>query len=76
MSSPTPAFEALKYVLAIIGVEARDVASFDLPTQFLQTDMDEVLYLKIRGALALLLVEYNRDRRGMHLQKERGKPVI
>ena len=47
VSSPTPAFEALKHILAIIGLEARDVASFDLPAQFLQTDMDEILYLKI-----------------------------
>ena len=74
--SPTPAFEALKYVLAIIGFEARDVVSFDLPAQFLQTDMHEVLYLKITGALALLLVEYDRDPWGKHLQKEWGKPVI
>ena len=70
VSSPTPAFEALKYVFAIIGLEACDVTSFALSAQFLQTDMDEVLYLKITGALALLLVEYDRDPWGKYLQKE------
>ena len=58
--SPTPAFEALKYILAIIGLEAHDVASFDLPAQFLQTDMDKILHLKITGALVLLLVSMIR----------------
>ena len=70
VSLPTPAFEALKYVFAIIGLEACDVTSFALSAQFLQTDMDEVLYLKITGALALLLVEYDRDPWGKYLQKE------
>ena len=75
VSSPTPAIEALKYILAIIAVEGRDVASFDLPGQFLQTEMDETLYLKIGGALSLLLVEYD-DKWGKHLRKENGRPVI
>ena len=75
-SSPTPAFEAFKYILAIIGLEACDVVSFNLLAQFLQTDMDEILYPKIIGPLALLLVEYDRERWGKHLQKDQGKPVI
>eukprot|EP00536_Pseudo-nitzschia_multiseries_P000748 jgi/Psemu1/1685/gm1.1685_g len=65
-SSPaTPAAEALKYILAINGMENQDVAVFDLPAQFLQTDMDTLLFLKVTRALALLLVE-----------KERGRPMM
>ena len=60
-SFPTPAFEALKYILTIIGLEACDVTPFDLPAQFFQTDMDEILYLKITGVLALLFIEYDKD---------------
>jgi len=75
-SSPTPAIEAIKYILAVIALEERDVASFDLPAQFLQTDMDTLLFLKVTGPLALLLVEYDTDRWKKHLRKERGKPVI
>ena len=68
VSSPTPAFEALKCILAIIGLEARDVTSFDLPAQLLQTDMDEILHLKVTGALTLLLVEYDKNCWNKHLQ--------
>eukprot|EP00536_Pseudo-nitzschia_multiseries_P009170 jgi/Psemu1/22536/gm1.22536_g len=72
-ASPTPAIEPLKYILAVIAMEGRDVASFDLPGQFLQTDMDELLHLKINGVLALLLVEYNKRWKNF-FQKERGRP--
>ena len=35
VSLPTLAVEALKYLLAVIPLEDRDAASFDLPAQFL-----------------------------------------
>ena len=76
MSSPTPAVEALKYVLAVIALEDRNAASFDLPAQFLHTDMEELLHLKITGTLALLVVEYDSDRWSKHLRNERGRLVI
>ena len=57
VASPTPATESLKFILALIANEERDAASFNLPGQFLQTDMEETLYLKLSGAIALLLVE-------------------
>ena len=38
--------------------------------------MKELLHLKITGALALLVVEYDPDRWSPHLWKERGRPVI
>jgi hypothetical protein len=76
VSSPTPTNESLRYVLVIIAMERRDVASFDLPGQFLQTEMDELLHLKITGAVALLLVESDPNRWRKHLRKERGRPVI
>ena len=69
--SPTPAVETLKYVLAFIALEDRDAATFDLPAQFLQTDMEELLYLEVTGALALLVVEYDPDRWSPLLRKER-----
>ena len=76
VSSPTPAIEALKYVLAICAMEKRDVASFDLPAQFLQTEMDELLFLKLTGAVALLLVESDPIRWKKHLRTENGRHVI
>ena len=38
--------------------------------------MEELLHLKITGALALLVVEYDPDQWSPHLRKERGRPVI
>jgi hypothetical protein len=76
VSSPTPAIECIKYILAIIAFERRDVASFDLPAQFLQTEMKELLHLRITGAVALLLVESDPKRWKKHLRNERGRPVI
>ena len=71
VSSPIPAFEVLKYILTIIDLVARDVTSFDLLAQFLQIDMDEILHLKITGAFALLLIEYDKERWNKHFRKNR-----
>jgi hypothetical protein len=76
VSSPTPCIEALKYTLIIDALEGRDVATVDLPAQFLQTDMDDEIYLKVSGPLALLLVELDNKRWAKHLRKEHGRPVI
>ena len=76
VSSPTIAFEALLYTLMIDAMEERDVATIDLPGHFLQTDMDELLILKIQGAIAKLLVEMDPRRWKKHLKYERGRPVI
>jgi len=76
VSSPTPAIGALRYVLAIAAMGRRDVASFDLPAQFLQTGMDELLHLKLTGPTALLLVEMDPQRWQKHLRGEDGRPVI
>ena len=76
VSSPTPANESLRYILATIAFERRDAASFDLPGQFLQTEMDQILYLKIMGAIAMLLAESNPTRWKKYLRIEHGRPVI
>jgi hypothetical protein len=75
VSSPTPDFYAFKFVCAVIAREGRDVASVDLPGFFLQTDQDELILLKLTGAVALLLVESDPKWR-KHLRKENGKWVI
>eukprot|EP00536_Pseudo-nitzschia_multiseries_P017106 jgi/Psemu1/49356/gm1.49356_g len=69
--------EALEYILDINAMKDQDVTSFDLPAQFLQTDMDTLLFLKITGALALLLVKYDSSKRWKkYLQKQSGRPTI
>ena len=76
VSSPTPAAESIRCILAQCALEQRDVASFDLPAQFPQTDVNEVLHLCVKGAVALSLVESDPARWKKHLRRERGKPVI
>ena len=75
VSSPTPDFYAFKFVCAVIAREGRDAASVDLPGFFLQTDQDELILLKLTGAVALLLVESDPKWK-KHLRKENGKWVI
>jgi hypothetical protein len=75
VSSPTPDFYAFKFVCAVIAREGRDAASVDLPGFFLQTDQDELILLKVTGAVALLLVESDSKWK-KHLRKENGKWVI
>ena len=72
VSSPTPSTVALKCTMIVDPQENRDVAIVDLPAQFLQTNMDEVIHLKILGPLALLLVEHDTGTWKKHLRKENG----
>ena len=58
------------------AMEKRDVATIDLPGHFLQTDMDELLILKIQGAIAKLLVKMDPKRWKKHFRYERGRPAI
>ena len=76
VSSPTPSIEALKYTMIVDAQENRDVAVVDLPAQFLQTEMDEAIHLKLQGPLLLLLVEHDTKMWKKHLRKENGRPVI
>lgn len=57
LSLPTPSIEALEFTLIIDAQEGYDVATVDLPVQFHQTHMNEVIHLKVDGPLALLVVE-------------------
>ena len=76
VSSPTPSIDSLKYTMIVDAQKNFDVAIVDLPAQFLQTEIDEVIQLKILGPLALLLVEHDTGTWKKYLRKENGKPVI
>ena len=76
MLSPKPSINTSKYTLVVDKQEKRNVTTIDLPAQFLQTDMDEELFLQVGGKLFLLLVEKDPKRWNKHLQKENGRPVI
>ena len=48
----------------------------DLSTQFLQTEMDKFIHLKVNGPLALLLVEQDAAAWKKHFRKENGYPIM
>ena len=52
--------------------EARDVGNIDLLGFFLQTGQEEEILLKLKGAVAMLLVESDPKKWKKHLRKESG----
>jgi hypothetical protein len=55
--SPTVSFEAVLITYTIDAFEGRYVAIVDVPGAFLTADMDEEVYMCIRGLLAELMVQ-------------------
>lgn len=74
VASPISSIDALKNTMIVDAQENCDVAIIDLPAQFLQTEMDEVIYLKIPGPLALLLVEH--DPHGRNILERRMDDLL
>jgi len=75
-SSPTVSLEALMLSLIIDAKEGRDVATVDIPGAFMQTDMEEKVYMRIDGVMADLLVKIDPDKYKKFVTKVRGKSVL
>ncbi len=75
-SAPTVAIESVMISCAIDAYERRFVATADVPGAFMHADMDEVLYMRIDGPLAKLLVEVNPERYKDFLEYEGDTEVI
>jgi len=75
-SSPTVSIESLMLSCAIDAKERREVLSCDIPGAFMQSNMDELVYMKLEGPLAKLLVRVNPDKYEKFVEYENGKPVI
>ena len=74
-SSPTVSLESLFLSCLIDAKEGRDVATVDIPGAFMQAEIDEVLFLKLEGDLARLLIRLDPSYQA-YLTYEGGKPVI
>jgi hypothetical protein len=57
MSSPTVLTEALFLTAAINAHERRKVVTIDIPGAFMQCDINELIFVKLEGTMALLLVK-------------------
>ena len=70
-NSPTPDFYAFKYACGESSKERIDAATVDLPGFFRQTDRDreELIFLKLTGAIALFLAKYDERKWRKYLVK-------
>jgi hypothetical protein len=75
-SSPTVAIESVMLSCVINAMEARDVATVDIPGAFMQADMDDVVHMKLEGKMAELLVRIDPKLYRKHIQVQRGKQVL
>ena len=56
--------------------EKRDVAVVDIPGAFLQTLMDKVVHIVLRGKLVDALVRTNEEKYRKYVRYEHGRKVI
>ena len=58
-SSKTATIESEMLTCMVEALERRDVTIADVPGVFLQTDMDEIVYMVLRGKLVDTLLKHN-----------------
>ena len=67
--------EALFITCLIDTMEGREVMTCDIPRAFMQSEMDELLHMKLEGEIALLLIRLDPSYK-QFLTYQRGKLVI
>jgi len=81
-ASPTVSTEAIMVTAVVDAKEEREVAVVDVPNAFVQTNNEKLEehherdIMKIKGSLAMLLVELDPLTYAPYLTEERGVPVI
>jgi hypothetical protein len=75
-SSPTVATEALMLSCVIDAIEGRDVATCDIPSAFMQSDMKGKVIMKLEGIMAEVILKIDPKKYSKHVAKENGKDVI
>ena len=53
-----------------------DVATTDIPGEFMQTNVNDTVYVRLSGPLATLLTKVDREKYDKFVVEEGGKPVI
>jgi hypothetical protein len=76
-STPTVAIELLFITCTIDVKERQHVVTTDIPGAFMQTDVDEVIHVRLEGPLATLLAKVDPKLYNRYLvQSKSGKPVM
>ena len=75
-SSPTVRLESIMFSSLIDAYEKRHVVTCDIPGAFMQTDIDEVVHVRLEGQMADLLVKVDPNLYLPYLFEENGKKAI
>jgi hypothetical protein len=75
-SSPTVRTESLLLSCVIDAKERRTVVTCDVPGAFMQVDIDEIVHVRLEGALAELLTKVDPTLYTPYVVVEKGKNVI
>jgi hypothetical protein len=76
VSSPTVRTESVMLSCVIDATEGRDVATADVPGAFMQTDIDEDVYIRMSGPLAKLLTKVDPEKYSSFVVQEGGTEVL
>ena len=75
-SSKTVTIESVMLTSMIDALEERDTATVNIPGAFLQTEMDELVYMVLRGKLVDALLQYNYSKYHKFVVYEKGVKVM
>jgi hypothetical protein len=75
-SAPTVAIESMFLTCTIDAKERRTVVTADIPGAFMQTDVDELIHVRLEGPLATLLAKVDPKLYDRYIEYEKGKPVM
>jgi Reverse transcriptase (RNA-dependent DNA polymerase) len=76
ISSPTVSIESVFLTCTIDAKEGRDVATCDVPGAFMQTDIDELIHVRMDGELAELLAKIDPGLYEKYMVPEGNKRAI
>jgi hypothetical protein len=62
-------------VLAV-GLPTVGAINVDMPGACMQTDIDEVIHMKLKGLLAKSLTKVNPEKHSKYVEHEKGKPTM
>jgi hypothetical protein len=75
-SAPTVAIESTFLTSTIDGKERRYVMTTEIPVAFMQTDVDELIHVRLEGPLVTLLAKVDPNLYERYIVNEKGKSVI
>ena len=75
-TSPTAATMSVMLTAVVDTLEDREVAIVDVPGDFMQADMDELVHVRFAGKMVDLLLEIDPEMYGPCVVIEKGDKVI